>query len=142
MPVFVKVTFWGELVVKTTWVANVSVAGESWTPGWVPTPVSETVCGLAAPLSVTVRVPLWVPGAVGVKVTEIVQLPLPVNPLSHVLVCAYGPLVVMELMLSDPFALSVTTCGALVDPTATLPKFRLVGLRVTTVTPVPESDTD
>jgi hypothetical protein len=37
---------------------------------------------------------------------------------------------------------NVTVCGALVVPTATLPKFRLVGEAATVPVPVPESVTD
>jgi len=42
--------------------------------GAVPVPVSDTVCGLESPVSVTVSVALRAPWALGVKVTEIVQL--------------------------------------------------------------------
>jgi len=42
--------------------------------GAVPVPVSVTCCGLDPPVSATVRVPLRVPRAPGVKVIEIVQL--------------------------------------------------------------------
>jgi hypothetical protein len=42
--------------------------------GAVPVPLSDTSCGLDLPLSVTVSVPLRAPSAIGVKVTEIVQL--------------------------------------------------------------------
>ena len=40
-----------------------------------PVPESDTVCGLLGSESVSVRVPLRVPVAVGVKVTFTVQLP-------------------------------------------------------------------
>jgi hypothetical protein len=42
--------------------------------GAVPVPVSVTFCGLEVPVSVTVRVPLRAPRALGVNVTEMVQL--------------------------------------------------------------------
>lgn len=44
--------------------------------GAVPVPVNVAVCGEFGALSPTVRVPVRVPAAVGVKVTEIVQLAL------------------------------------------------------------------
>jgi hypothetical protein len=43
--------------------------------GAVPVPLRVTSCGLEPPLSATVRVPLRVPSALGVKVIEIVQVP-------------------------------------------------------------------
>src|SRR5947208_17136027 len=42
--------------------------------GSTPVPRSATVCGLPSPLSLTLSVPLRRPRAVGVNVTEIVQL--------------------------------------------------------------------
>jgi hypothetical protein len=42
--------------------------------GAIPLPVRVTSCGLEVPLSRTVRVPVRVPTAPGVKVIEIVQL--------------------------------------------------------------------
>jgi len=42
--------------------------------GATPVPRSATVCGLPAPVSLTLSVPLRRPRAVGVNVTEIVQL--------------------------------------------------------------------
>ena len=45
-------------------------------PETTPVPVSATVCGLPVPLLVSVSVPVRVPVAVGLKMTEIVQVPL------------------------------------------------------------------
>jgi hypothetical protein len=42
--------------------------------GAVPVPVRVTICGLESPESTTVKVALRLPCAVGVNVTEIVQL--------------------------------------------------------------------
>ena len=58
-------------------------------PGVVPVPLRPTVCGLPAALSVNVIVPGWLPEAVGVKVTLIVQFPLlAATVLPQVVVCA------------------------------------------------------
>ena len=48
-------------------------------PDRVPIPERLTVCGLVLTLSLTVKVPVLVPSAVGVNVTEIVQLPPAAN---------------------------------------------------------------
>ena len=52
---------------------KLKLLGENETPGEVPVPPRDTVCGLAAPLSVTESVPLEVPVIVGEKVTLIVH---------------------------------------------------------------------
>ena len=73
-----NVTLWAELVVPTNWPAKVRLAGDSAAAGAIPLPLRATVCGLPLALSVTDRVPLRVPVAVGVKLTLILQLaPLP-----------------------------------------------------------------
>ena len=51
-------------------------------------PVSETACGLEAALSVSVIAPVSVPEAVGLKVTEIVQLAFAAKLVLQVFVCA------------------------------------------------------
>ena len=51
-------------------------------------PLSDTACGLAAALSVNVMAPVGVPAAVGVKVTETVQLALAARLVPQVLVSA------------------------------------------------------
>ena len=53
-----------------------------------PVPLSDTACGLAAALSVNVIEPVGVPAAVGVKVTEMVQLALAARLVPQVLVSA------------------------------------------------------
>jgi hypothetical protein len=62
----------GALVVPTFCAGKVRFVGESMTPVR-PFPVRLTVCGLPVALSETVRVPVKVPVAVGLKVTEIRQ---------------------------------------------------------------------
>lgn len=67
-----------------------------------PLPVSWSVCGLPAALSVTVSVPVRAPDAVGVKVTEMVQV-APATKLPAVVqvsVSLKSPVVAMELIVS------------------------------------------
>jgi len=61
------------LVVLITWLGKERLAGDRLT-GTVPVPLNFAVCGEFAALSLTVSVPVRAPGAVGVKVMEIVQL--------------------------------------------------------------------
>ena len=49
-------------------------------------PVSVSVCGLPAQRSLTVRVPVRVPAAVGRNVTEMVQVPLGASVAGQLLV--------------------------------------------------------
>jgi len=70
---FFRVTLFPVLVVLITWLAKVRLAGDRLT-GTVPVPIKLAVCGEFGALSLTVSVPVRVPRAVGVKVTEIVQL--------------------------------------------------------------------
>ncbi len=56
-----------------------------------PVPLRATLCGEPVALSVIVRLPFRVPVAVGVKVTEIVQLAPAAKLVPHVLVCAKSP---------------------------------------------------
>ena len=69
-----NVTVWAGLVVPTSWLAKVRLAGDSPAAGATPLPLKATVCGLALASSVTDRVPFRVPVAVGVKLTLILQL--------------------------------------------------------------------
>ena len=63
-----------------------------------PVPLNDTVCGLAAALSVNVIAPVSVPAAVGVKVTEMVQLALTARLDPQVLVSAKLPEAAMPLI--------------------------------------------
>jgi len=78
--------------------------------------VRATVCGLPVALSVTVMVPGWLPVAVGVKVTVMVQLAPAATEVPQVLVWAYCALAAMLVMPSAPVPplVSVTVCAALV----------------------------
>jgi hypothetical protein len=88
------------------------------------------VAGLA--LSVTVRVPVLVPLAVGLKVTLMVQEALAATREPQVLVWEKSPLVLMLLMLSVAFPVfvSVTVWGLLVVPTAWAGKVKEVEERL------------
>lgn len=112
----------------------------------VPVPVSETDCGLAPPLSETLREARREPDAAGLNVTVILQLALGDTELPQVLVWlkseALVPLKLTPVIFKVAVLLalvSVTVCTAL-PPTATLPKLNAVGERLTMV-PLPDSET-
>src|SRR5260370_644646 len=119
--------------------------------GFVPVPVSGTVCGLPVALSVMVNVPARAPVAVGVNVTLIVQFAFTASvagligqALAPVLVPAKSPEPAMELIVRGPVPVfvSVTVCAALVVFSSWLPKVRLVGASPTSgvgFAPVPVS---
>ncbi len=90
VPVLVNLTACAALVVPTVWLANVKLAGDKLTTGTAATavPASETACGLEAALSASVTEPVRVPEAVGLNVTEIVQVAFTARALPQVLVCA------------------------------------------------------
>lgn len=73
---FTTPTCWGALLLPTFCEPNVRLAGETVNAGVLeaPVPDSETVWGLFEAESVSVKVPVRVPAAVGVKVTLTVQL--------------------------------------------------------------------
>ena len=106
-----------------------------------PVPLSAIVCGEPLALSATVRVPVRVPAAVGVNLTEMEQLPPEATLDPHVFVSAKSPEAVMDVMLraDPPELVSVTACAALVVPWVCDAKVRLVGETVTLLdeTPVP-----
>ena len=70
---FVSLTAFAALFVPTLMLPKLTLVGENATVEVVPVPVSVTLCGLLAALSVTTTVPEFVPVAVGVKVTLIVH---------------------------------------------------------------------
>jgi hypothetical protein len=85
-------------------------------------------------LSVIVIVPGWLPVAVGLNVTLIVQFPPAATEAPQVLVCEYGALAAMLVMLNEavPVLVRVTGCAALDVFTVWLPKLRVVGDRLAT----------
>ena len=94
--------------------------GEKLIPGAVvPVPVRATVCGLPAALSVTVMAPVRDPPAVGLKITEIVQVADAATDAPQVLVWLKSPLAAMLVIASVavPVLVSVTTWAVLDAPT-------------------------
>lgn len=112
-----------------------------------PVPVSATDSGLFDALLVTVSVPVAEPEAVGVNVTETVQLAPAARVLPQVLVCANGPVVATAEMsaVAPPPLVTVVVCAALVEPTVVLPNVSSAGDAdsdgVAGVVPVPVSET-
>src|SRR5205823_75698 len=128
-PVFVSVTVIGALVVASSWMPESRVVGANPTPGAVPFPLRENICGLPPALSVSDSVPVRAPEAVGVKVTLMVQVPpaakvagLVGQALAPVLVAAKSPEGANELIVkaAAPVFVSVTVIGALVVAPAPL----------------------
>jgi hypothetical protein len=143
----VSVTVCGALLVPTVTVPKFRLAGEKETT--VPTPVSETVCGLPAALSVMDTVPVLVPLLVGLNAARIVQFaPGATNEgeIGHLLVRTYCALMVTLVMvrLPVPVLVRVTVCCELVVLITWVAKVRLVGESDTAgvpPTPVPVSVT-
>jgi hypothetical protein len=110
-----------------------------------PVPVNDTVCGDAVALSFTVSVPVRVPLAVGLKVTEILQLDPAVTLPPQVFVSPKSPATAMDITLrvECPELFSVTVCAALVVPIACEAKLKLAGASaaVAGVIPVPVNET-
>src|SRR5262245_51168718 len=101
----------------TTWLPKVRLVGEKLMPGAaVPAPASATVCGLPPALSVTERAPVRDPVAVGVKVTEIVQVADGDREVPQPLLWLKSPLAAMLIIVSvaEPVLVSVTVCAVLV----------------------------
>jgi hypothetical protein len=75
-----------------------------------PIPLSITFCGLLGALSVMLRVPVVFPAAVGLKVTDMVQLVPAPREVPQVLVCEKAPSTAMLEIFSamPPMLLSVT----------------------------------
>jgi hypothetical protein len=88
---------------------------------YVPVPFRLTVCGLPPPSSLILIFAILVPVAVGVNVTEIVQLALAAMLVPQVLVseksALFAPLMAIPINWVLPVFVSVTFCGALAVPT-------------------------
>src|SRR2546429_465167 len=129
-PVFVSVTVIGALVVASSWLPKSRLVGANPTPGAVPFPLRENICGLPPASSASDSVPVRAPEAVGVKVTLMVQVPpaakvagLVGQALAPVLVAAKSPEAANELIVkaAAPVLVSVTVIGALVVASSWLP---------------------
>src|SRR4051812_9776367 len=136
-PVFFTVTVCGALVVPTCWGANVSVdalrlaldAG-----GAEPLPVSATFTTSPVVL-VSDRVPVAFPSAVGLNVTDTVQVPscakfAPSQVLVPPATTEKGPVAAAEPSVSDgaPRSVIVTCWARLVVPVGSSPNARLGGV--------------
>jgi hypothetical protein len=105
-----------------------------------------TVYGLPAALSVTFKIALRAPVVVGLNVTLIVQLALAANELPQPSVSPKSPgsvpaSVTLVIVIGVvPTFFSVTVLAALLQPTVTEPKLRLLGVS-SAVVPVPLSRT-
>jgi hypothetical protein len=109
-----------------------------------PVPLSVTVWGLFAALSVSVSVPVRLPVAVGVKVTLIVQLAPGATEPAQVLVWAKSPVVLRSSGVRAPLPplFRVMVSGELAIDTVCAGKLRVVGERLAAGdTPVPLSAT-
>ena len=136
VPVLESVTVCALVVVPILVLAKVRLVGDTPATGTPsPVPLSAAVCVVPVTLlelSVTVRVALRLPGAVGLNVTEIVQFAPTATLLPQVLVCAKSPglvpLIAMLAIVSGPVPelLSVTVWALVVTPT-------LVSLNETTL---------
>src|SRR5436305_1945247 len=139
-----NVIVWAALVVPTFWLANVRLDGESDACATaVPVPLNPAVCGDPVALSVMLTAALRTPAAVGVNVTEIVQLPPAATLDPQVLVWAKSPLFVpviamlVMLRVAVPGLLNVIVWAALVVATFWLANVRLDGESDTCATAVP-----
>jgi hypothetical protein len=72
-PVFERTTVCTLLVVPTSWFANVRPVEERCAIGWIPVPVSVTVCGFSGASSAIVSTDAWSPISLGVNLTLMVQ---------------------------------------------------------------------
>ena len=115
--------------------------------GTSPVPLSDTVCGLPAALSVMVRVAVRTPAAEGEKAKLIVQEAPLAMPVPQVFVCekspALVPVIVMLEIVSGPVPESdgVMACDEVV-PTAIPLSITGVGRFRIGTTPLPVSETD
>src|SRR6266852_1245831 len=86
-------------------------------------------------LSLSTMDPVRAPVAVGVKVTDTVQVPPGISGLGQLLVWAKSPVAAMlaKVRFALPTFPTVKVCGALVVPTVCAAKVKLVGFRHTCV---------
>lgn len=124
------------LTVELSVHANATLGG-GVPPAASPVPLSDICCGLAAALSVNEIAPVSVPVAVGVKVTEILQLLLAARVEPQVVVSA--KLAEAAMLLIDrepvPVLVKVTVWAVLVVATVWPAKVKPTGDRLTTGDP-------
>jgi hypothetical protein len=118
-PLLVSTRDCGALVVATTCPPKTRGTGIMLATGAIPVPLNVTLCVVTVELSVTVRVADRDPRAIGLKVTDIVQLPPAATLAPQVLVCtksaALVPARAIELIVrgARPLLDSVTVCAML-----------------------------
>jgi hypothetical protein len=135
--VLVQVTVCVWLVVNSTVEGKINELGRH-TTGSNPSPDNVIVCGLFGALSVMVMAPVRVSIAVGVKVTDMVQLPPPaLTEVPQLLVWSKSPEATMLVTLRAPFPglVKVTLWEPLVAPTSCGSNVRPTGERLTEGTP-------
>src|ERR1035438_599561 len=135
----VSVTVEDALVVPMVRLENDRLSGAIVT-GAEPVPLRLTVCGLVGALSVNVSVPACAPVAVGEKVTPTLHVAPAATLAPHVLLAmAKSPLVAILVIVRAVFSLlvRVTNFAALILPSRTAPKPKLLAESVTGWTPVP-----
>src|SRR5438034_867183 len=139
-PVFVSVTVIGALVVASSWLPKSRLVGANPTPGAVPFPLRENICGLPPASSASDSVPVRAPEAVGVKVTLMVQFApaakvagLVGQALAPVLVAAKSPEGANELIVKAAAQgkVSVMDFSPPVVASSWFPKSKLVGANPT-----------
>ena len=130
VPGLAKVTFCGALVVPAACGPKLRLVAESVMAGATAVPVNDTVCGLPAALSATLKLAFFVPLDTGVKFIATVQLaPFASVPLAGQGLLPAGTipkllasLPVIEMLdtfsVALPWFLIVTVCGALAVPAA------------------------
>lgn len=138
--VLVSVTICAALVVPSP--CEEKKSGEGFNKITAPVPWSVAVWGLSTALSVTVRVPVRKPAAVGVKIMPMVQLKLTGTLVPQVVEVGWtakSPLATIpEMLRVVPVSLNnVMPRAALVEPKLCVGKVRTAGDR-TTVVPRPE----
>ena len=113
----------------------------------VPVPVNATVCGEPVALSAIESEAESAPAAAGLNSTDTVQLAPTASDVVQVVAdlrkeLALVPVIVSEVRVraAVPVFLTVTSCAAVVEPTAVEAKVRLVGVSVTAGVPVTTVD--
>ena len=119
------------LLVFTAWLPNAK-DGADKTAGYTPVPLNCTVCGEVEESSFTLRVPVVAPKAVGLKVTEILQLAPDASVFGHFVLSPKAPETETLLIVraSACVLLRVTVSALLVVFTTNAPNVTVVGLRV------------
>jgi len=142
VPVFFSVRVWEPLAEPTFVFGKLRPLGLSDTAGASPVPLAVTVWGDPVALSVTATVALRAPVAVGLNVTEIVQVAPAATLVPQLVVSGKSPLLPdMEILLivsgAVPVLFRVTVWALLAEPTLVLGKLRVAGVSFAAATPVP-----